>query len=99
MPKSLQKKQDEEDEDHIDWASSEDEEIVKQEIETFERNQVMIILNFLALINMFSFFFSYYITDEIFLSYLILKKLIKCKLFLIKKKNTNYFCLNHMIYH
>ena len=28
------------DEDHIDWASSEDEAIVKQEVETFERRQV-----------------------------------------------------------
>lgn len=29
-----------EDEDQIDWASSDDDEIVKQEIESFERNQV-----------------------------------------------------------
>lgn len=37
---SLNYSHDEDEEDHIDWASSEDEEIVKQEIETFERNQV-----------------------------------------------------------
>lgn len=39
--KNLNYSHDEEDEDHIDWASSDDEEIVKQEIETFERNQVI----------------------------------------------------------
>lgn len=32
-----------EDDEQIDWASSDDEEIVKQEIESFERNQVSLI--------------------------------------------------------
>ena len=41
-PPSIQNKlpESEDEEDHIDWASSEDEEIVKQEVEHFERNQV-----------------------------------------------------------
>lgn len=38
--KSLKQEANDEDDDHIDWASSEDEEIVKKEIATFERNQV-----------------------------------------------------------
>jgi hypothetical protein len=38
--KSLKQEANDEDDDHIDWASSEDEEIVKNEIATFERKQV-----------------------------------------------------------